>query len=92
MIVRPDRRAEYRDRWAAYQRGINELGGRAWLFEDEVLPGRFIEFTEYTGGADMETGIAAAMTAAGFGKLCVRREGEGERYRESGVTDSLEDQ
>ena len=82
-IVRPDRRDQYRERWAAYQQKIVELGARAWLFEDEVLPGRFIEFTEYTGGADMETGIAQAMSAAGFATLCVRRDGEGERYRES---------
>lgn len=82
-IVRPDRRDQYRERWAEYQGKVAEQGGRAWLFEDEVLPGRFIEFTEYTGGADTEAGIAQAMTAAGFAKLCVRRDGEGERYRES---------
>ncbi|MBI4539011.1 MAG: hypothetical protein HY704_05810 [Gemmatimonadetes bacterium] len=80
--VRPDRRGEYLERWAEYRRQVEAPGGRAWLFEDEALPGRFIEFTEYPGAPGMEGRITEAVARARLARLCARREGEGERYRE----------
>ena len=81
-LVRPDRRADYLARWTTYADAVRGLGGRAWLFEDEVLPGRFLEFTEYEAGEGMEAGLASAHDAAGLARACVRRTGWEERYRE----------
>lgn len=81
-LVRPDRRAAYLERWSAYIREMHPLDARAWLFEDEALPGRFVEFTEYLGAAGIETRLRAALDRAGVPEECVRRSGGEERYRE----------
>lgn len=81
-IVRPDRRDAYLERWRAYARAGDEAGARAWLFEDEALPGRFIEFTEYTGAPGIEARLKEALACSGVPNECVRRSGTEERYRE----------
>lgn len=81
-IVRPDRRQEYLERWATNAREVGALGGRVWLFEDEGLPGRFVEFVEYAAAPGMEAQLRHAVARAGLAALCVRRAGAEERYRE----------
>ncbi|MGH7545295.1 MAG: hypothetical protein ACREKI_03840, partial [Gemmatimonadota bacterium] len=81
-LVRPDRRAAYLERWHAYAREMRSLDTRAWLFEDEVLPGRFVEFTEYERAPDLETRLRAALDRSGLPEECVRRAGAEERYHE----------
>lgn len=85
VIVRPDRRDEYLRRWEEYRRRAEELGARARLLEDEVLPGRFLEVTEFEAGSGMEGGLRGAAALAGLASVCVRRAGDGERYRECGA-------
>lgn len=84
-LVRPDRREAYLERWSAYARETRTLDARAWLFEDEALPGRFVEFTEYAAIPGLEARLWAALDRAGIPDECVRRSGAEERYREVGV-------
>lgn len=88
VIVRPDRRGDYLQRWGEYRRLARAAGAQAWLFEDEVLPGRFIEFTEYKSAARMEAQLREAAAQAGLVSVCERRSGEGERYRECTTEES----
>ena len=81
-LVRPDRRAAYLDRWADYAREMRSLDTRVWLFEDESLPGRFVEFTEYTTAPGLDARHRAALDRSRFAEECVRRSGAEERYRE----------
>ncbi len=81
-LVRPDRRQEYLERWATHAREVSALGARAWLFEDEGLPGRFVEFVEYAGAPGMEAQLRDVVARAGLAAACVRRTGAEERYRE----------
>lgn len=81
-IVPPDRRAAYLERWRAYARAGDAVGARAWLFEDEMLPGRFLEFTEYPGAPGIEARLEEALAGSGVPKECARRAGADERYRE----------
>lgn len=85
VIVRPDRREEYLLRWEQYRWRAEELGARARLLEDEVLPGRFLEVTEFEAGPGMEAALRDAAALAGLPSACVRRAGEGEQYRERHV-------
>lgn len=82
VIVRPDRREEYLRRWTDYRGRAQALGARVWLLEDEVLPGRFLEVTEFEGGPGVDAALHDAAALAGLASACVRRAGEGERYRE----------
>lgn len=88
-IVRPDRRGEYLERWSEYRKLATALGAQVWLFEDEALTGRFMEFTEYTAGAGVEAQLRGAAAQAGLVTACARRSGEAERYRECKVEESL---
>jgi hypothetical protein len=79
-LVRPDRREEYLRLWDRYSSAARELGATVRLFEDQVLPGRFLELTEHVAAEGME---AALRHAAGeLRQTCVRREGEDVLYRE----------
>ena len=81
-LVRPDQRADYLRRWWAYVERGRALDARVWLFEDQALPGRFVEFTEYFAEPGMQARLHGAVTEAGLAEACVRRTGEHERYRE----------
>ncbi len=81
-IVRPDRRKVYMEAWNAYAGAVKERGVQAWLFEDQALPGRFMEFTEYEAGPGMEGLLEQAFQKAGVGAECLRREGDDLIYRE----------
>ena len=81
-IVRPDRRNEYLDCWKVYAGEAEAAGARVWLFEDEVLPGRFFEFTEYRARKGMVASLRRAVQEAGLSQRCVRREGDDLIYRE----------
>lgn len=86
-LVRPDRRDDYIARWAAYRREAAVLDARAWLFEDEALPGRFVEFTEYFAAPGMAGRLKEAAARAGLAEVCARRTGADERYREARPAD-----
>lgn len=45
--VRPDRRVEYLASWRRYARQATGAGAQVWLWEDQVLPGRFLELSEH---------------------------------------------
>ncbi len=81
-IVRPDRREEYLKAWQVYSGAASELGARVWLYEDQELPGRFMEFTEFEAGEGVEVGLERAFQSAALGKPCLRREGDDIMYRE----------
>lgn len=81
-IVRPDRRSEYLACWESYSRAAGEAGARVWLFEDEVLPGRFLEFTEYQAAKGRVAALERAVQMANLARACVRREGEDIIYYE----------
>lgn len=81
-IVRLDRREAYLEAWKAYEGAVRELGAQAWLFEDESLPGRFMEFTEFEGAAGMEGRLERALREAGVRERSLRREGDDLLYRE----------
>lgn len=84
-IVRPDRRDEYLTRWTRYADAVSEIGGGARLFEDQMLPGRFLELTEHLAEEGMAAALERAVEEAGLRGLCVRREGEDVYYREAGA-------
>lgn len=87
-IVRPDHREEYLARWAEFLRQVRALEAQAWLFEDEALPGRFVEFTEYAAAAGMEARLREARARAGVAEVCARRSGSQERYREVRIAEA----
>ncbi|MEE9246755.1 MAG: hypothetical protein V3U63_11205 [Gemmatimonadota bacterium] len=97
IVVRPDRRSAYTSAWASYAGEVKAHGGRAWLFEDQALPGRFVEFTEFEPG-DAGEGAEGAEGAvrlihslqrdAKLWAFCVRREGDDLVYREVRVGDA----
>ncbi|NIW35168.1 MAG: hypothetical protein GWN32_00885 [Gemmatimonadetes bacterium] len=80
-VVRPDRRDEYLRRWRAYVEAAEAAGARVRLFEDQVLPGRFLELTEHEAGPGQEGRLADAVRAANLRSVCVRREGDEVLYR-----------
>ncbi len=95
IVVRPDRRSAYTSAWASYAGEVKAHGGRAWLFEDQALPGRFVEFTEFEPGEGGEGGevgeVPLVQTLQRDAKLwafCVRREGDDLVYREVRVDDA----
>ncbi len=82
VIVRPDRRGEYLTRWRRYADAATAAGARAVLFEDQVLPGRYLELTEHIAAKGMEGAIEHAFHQAELRRVCVRREGDELIYRE----------
>lgn len=81
-IVRPDRRTDYLEEWGRYVESIESLGGRAWLFEDQALTGRFMEFVEFTAGEGREGRLRAALASTSLRATCQRREGDDQLFRE----------
>ena len=81
-VVRPDRRDEYLNRWARYAATAKAAGAQVWLFEDQTLPGRFLEFTEHMAAKGMEGKLEEAVVQAQMRRSCVRREGDDVLYRE----------
>jgi hypothetical protein len=81
-IVRPDRRDEYLERWESYARAAKAAGAEIRLFEDQALPGRFLELTEHRAAKGMEGALESALEAADLRRACVRREGNDVLYRE----------
>ncbi len=81
-IVRTDKRADYLAGWDEYARAAEAMGARVWLFEDETLPGRFLEFTDFKGAPGMEPRLQEAVGGANLKRLSVRREGDDLLYRE----------
>ena len=81
-IVRPDRRDEYLESWTDYARAAETAGAQVSLFEDQALPGRFLEFTEHIAAEGMEAVLSSAFERAELKKACVRREGDDLLYRE----------
>ena len=81
-LVRPDLREEYLELWKGYAEKAKATGARVWLFEDQMLPGRFLEFTEHIAAQGMEDSLANAFREAGLTRPCVRREGDDVLYRE----------
>ena len=92
--MRPDCRSAYTSAWASYAGEVKAHGGRAWLFEDQALPGRFVEFTEFEPEEGMEGeegGVRLIQSLQRDAKLwafCVRREGDDLLYREVRVGDA----
>lgn len=82
-IVRPDRRKAYLKGWRIYAAAAREIGAEVRLFEDQTLPGRFLELTEHVARAGAEGALVRAAQDADLRRLCVRREGEDLLYRES---------
>lgn len=80
-LVRPDRREEYLRLWDRYSEAARELGAAVRLFEDQLLPGRFLELTEHVAAEGMEAALRRA--AADLRRACVRREGDDLLYREA---------
>ena len=81
-IVRPDKRDDYLERWKRYAAAAKAVGAQVWLFEDRVLPGRYLEFTEHKAAEGMEAKLDAAYREAEVKRACVRREGDEVLYRE----------
>jgi len=81
-IVRPDKRDEYLEHWAGYAGAAKSVGAQVWLFEDQMLPGRFLEFTEHMAAEGMEGKLEAALVEADVRRGCIRREGDDVLYRE----------
>ena len=86
-LVRPDRRAEYIERWQGYAKAVTAVGARVRLFEDQLLPGRFLELAEHVAAEGMEDKLNAAFREAELRHPCVRREGDEILYREVSPTD-----
>ena len=80
-LVRPDRREQYLERWRRYAEAVMAAGGKATLYEDQVLPGRFLELTEHVAAAGMESKLDVAFGESGLRGVCVRREGDEIVYR-----------
>jgi len=81
-LVRPDQRDEYLERWTGYAGTVKAMGAQVWLFEDQMLPGRFLEFTEHMAEKGMEGKLEAALVGADVRGVCIRREGDDVLYRE----------
>ncbi len=81
-LVRPELREEYLELWKGYASAAKSTGAQVWLFEDQMLPGRFLEFTEHVAAPGMEDALAKAFREAGLRRQCVRREGDDVLYRE----------
>jgi hypothetical protein len=81
-LVRPDQRDEYLERWAGYAGAAKATGAQVWLFEDQMLPGRFLEFTEHMAAEGVEGKLAAALAEADVRRVCIRREGDDVLYRD----------
>ncbi len=81
VIVRPDRREEYLERWKTYAKAAKAAGAKVSLYEDQVLPGRFLEFTEHTVVKGIESALSKAFQLAELKSSCVRREGDDVFYR-----------
>jgi hypothetical protein len=81
-LVRPDLREYYLERWEGYAEAAKAAGAQVWLFEDQLLPGRYLEFTEHMAAEGMEDALAAAFREAGLTRPCVRRDGDDILYRE----------
>jgi hypothetical protein len=81
-IVRPDLRDEYLERWGSYSQAAKAAGAQVWLFEDQALPGRFLEFTEHQAAEGMEAVLDSASERAELRRSCVRRGGDDVLYRE----------
>jgi hypothetical protein len=81
-VVRPDKRDDYLKRWKTYAGAAKAAGAQVWLCEDQVLPGRFLEFTEHKAAAGMEGVLEGAFREADVKGACVRREGDEVLYRE----------
>jgi hypothetical protein len=81
VIVRPDRRGEYLTRWRSYEQAVREVGAEAWLFEDQALPGRFLELTQHDPAGGVEAGLEWAVQQAELRGACARREGDEILYR-----------
>jgi hypothetical protein len=84
-IVRPDMRDEYLESWKDYVRSAKAAGAKVLLFEDQVLPGRFLELTEHIAAKGMEGALEAAFAKAQLRRCCVRRDGDDVLYREVSV-------
>ncbi len=82
VIVRPDRRDEYLERWREYARASEAVGATVRLYEDQALPGRFLEFTEHVAVAGAEGELERALRSAELRRCCVRREGDDVLYRQ----------
>lgn len=80
-LVRPDRRQEYLERWRRYADAVTAAGAEAVLYEDQVLPGRFLELTEHVAAGGMEGKLELAFGESGLRGACVRREGDEIIYR-----------
>lgn len=80
-LVRPDRRQEYLERWKRYADSVTAKGAKAILYEDQVLPGRFLELTEHVAAGGMEGNLELAIGESGLRGACVRREGDEIIYR-----------
>lgn len=81
-IVRPDLRDEYLERWRKYAQAAKAAGAQVWLFEDQALPGRFIEFIEHQAAEGMEAVLDSVFERTELRRSCVRREGDDVLYRE----------
>lgn len=81
-VVRPDQRDEYLERWKTYATAAEAAGAEVWLYEDQALPGRFLEFTEHEAAEGMEGKLEGAFREADVKGVCVRREGDEVLYRE----------
>ena len=81
-IVRLDQRDDYLTAWETYADRVTELGAKAWLFEDQALPGRFMEFTEFEGAPGLEGELEVALRESGLPRLALRREGDEVLYRQ----------
>ncbi len=82
VTVRPDLREEYLGRWKRVAEMAAEAGASVSLYEDYVLPGRFVECVEYEAAGGARARIGEAFQAADLRRACVRREGEDVDYRE----------
>jgi hypothetical protein len=81
-VVRPDKRDDYLESWKTYAGAAKAAGAQVRLFEDQVLPGRFLEFTEHKAAEGMEGRLEGAFREADVKGACVRREGDEVLYRE----------
>ena len=81
-IVRPHEREEYLARWKGYSGALRSLGANAWLFEDQALAGRFMEFVEFRAAPGLEARLRDAFEASRLVEVCVRREGDELLFRE----------
>lgn len=80
-IVRPDRRDEYLQRWRQYAEAAEAAGAQVRLYEDQVLPGRFLEFSEHVAAVGAEAELERSLRSAELHRCCVRREGDEILYR-----------